>query len=165
LSYFEQEFPTLYLIHVPTHFDDSVGESTTSTIKEGDSGTNRSDLNKNNIIKPTLHHLSEEDRKVIEAYHKEVDEIFLSRYKVTRQWLIQKDATPINIRKSEVTTEVRSNPSLSLNDVQVMTNYALEKQAKSNNEMTHRWIEERDGEKLVDSNVHTSSSSCAVNFA
>jgi hypothetical protein len=46
-------------------------------------GTNGSDLIKYNIIKPTLDHLSEEDCKVLEAYHKEVDEIFLSRYEVT----------------------------------------------------------------------------------
>jgi hypothetical protein len=70
----------------------------------------------------------------------------------------------INIRKSEVTSEVRSNPSLSLDDVQVIINSVLERQAKSSNELIHRLIEERDGEKLVDSNVHTSSS-CTINFA
>jgi hypothetical protein len=69
-------------------------------MKKGDSDTNRSDLNKNNIIKATLDHLSEEDHKALEAYHKEVDEIFLSCYKVTWQGLIQKDAAPINIPKS-----------------------------------------------------------------
>jgi ABC-type oligopeptide transport system substrate-binding subunit len=53
-------------------------ESTTSTMKKGDPDTNRSDLNKNNIIKPTLDHLSEQDRKALEAYHQEVDEIILS---------------------------------------------------------------------------------------
>jgi hypothetical protein len=80
---FEQQLSAPYLIHVPTHFADSVGESTTLTMKKGDSDTNRSDLNKNNIIKATLDHLSEEDHKALEAYHKEVDEIFLSCYKVT----------------------------------------------------------------------------------
>jgi hypothetical protein len=118
---------------VPTYFDDSTEKSTTSTIKKGVPGTNGSNLNKDNIIKPTLDHLSEEDRKALEAYHKEVDEIFLSHYEVTRQGLVQKDAAPINIRKSEVTPEVRSNTSLSLDDVSVMINSALERQAKSNN--------------------------------
>jgi hypothetical protein len=47
-------------------------------------GTNGSDLNKDNIIKSTLNHLLEEDRKALEAYHKEVDEIFLLCYEVTR---------------------------------------------------------------------------------
>jgi hypothetical protein len=133
-------------------------------MKKGDPGTNKSNLNKNNIIKPTLDHLLE-DRKALETYHKEVDEIFLSRYEVTWQWFIQKDAVSINIRKSEVTPEVWSNPSLSLNDVQVMINLALKRQVKSSNEMMHGLIEERDGKRLVDSNVHASSSYCAVNFA
>jgi hypothetical protein len=135
-------------------------------MKKGDPSTNDSDLNKDNIIKPTLDCLSREDRKALETYHKEVDEIFLSRYEVTRQRLIQKDATPINIRKFVVTPEVWSNPSLSLNDVQVMINSILERQAKSINELMHKFIEVRDGEKLVDPNVHaSSSSSCAINFA
>jgi hypothetical protein len=67
---------------VPTHFDDSARESTTSIMKKEDPNSYRSDLNKNNIIKPTLDHLSKEDRKALEAYHKEVDEIFLLRYEV-----------------------------------------------------------------------------------
>jgi hypothetical protein len=46
-------------------------------MKNGFPGTNGSDLNKDNIIKPTLDHLSKEDRKTLEAYHKEVDVIFL----------------------------------------------------------------------------------------
>jgi hypothetical protein len=150
---------------VPTHSSDSAGESTTSTMKKGVSSTNGSDLNKDNIIKPTLDHLLEEDHKTFEVYHKEVDDIFLSHYKVTRQWLIQRDAASINIRKSEVTLEVQFNPSLSLDDVQVMINSVLERQAKSSNELMRRLIEERDEKKLVDSNVHASSSSCIVNFA
>jgi hypothetical protein len=96
-------------------------------------GTNGSDLIKYNIIKPTLDHLLEEDRKALEDYHKDVDEIFLSRYEVTRQGLIQKDVESINIRKSEITLNVWSNFSLSLDDVQVMINSALESRAKSNN--------------------------------
>jgi hypothetical protein len=178
---------------VPTHFNDSTWELTTSTMKKGVPGTNGSDLNKNNIIKSTLDHLSEEDCKTLKAYHKEVDEIFLSRNEVTQYGLIQKDATPINIRKSKVTPEirsnpsfslddvqvminsnirkskvtpeVRSNPSFSLDDVQVMINSVLERQVKSSNELMRKLIVERDRKKLVDSNVHAFSSSCAVNFA
>jgi hypothetical protein len=71
---------------------------------------------------------------------------------------------PINIRKAEVTPEVRSNPSLSLDDVQVMINSTLKRQANSSDELMRRLIEERDGKKLVDSNVHPSSY-CTVNFA
>jgi hypothetical protein len=134
-------------------------------MKKGDPNTNGSDLNKNNNnIKPTLDHLSAEDRKALEAYHKAVDEIFVSRYEVTRQGLIQKDVVPINICMSEVTPEVWSNPSISLNDIQVMINSVLERQAKSSNEMMCRLIEERDGKKFVDPNIHASSS-CIVNFA
>jgi hypothetical protein len=134
-------------------------------MKKGVPSTNGSDLNKDNIIKSTLDHLSEEDSKTLEAYHKEVDGIFLLHYKVTQQGLIQKDTMSIDIRKSEVTPEVLSNPSLSLDDVHVMINYALERQAKSSNELMHMLIEEQNRKKLVDSNVHASSSSCAVNFA
>jgi hypothetical protein len=151
---------------MPTHFSDSTKELTTSNMKKGDPGTNGSDLNTNNIIKPTLVHLSEEDRKTLEAYHKEVDEIFLSCYEVTRQGLVQKDVAPINIRKSEVTPKVWSNPSLSLDDVQVLINSTLERQAKSSNEMMRILIEERDGKKFIDPNVLAgASSSCAINFA
>jgi hypothetical protein len=96
-------------------------------MKKGDSGTNGSDLNKSNIIKPTLDHLLEEDCKALEAYHKEVDEIFLLCYEVTRQGLIQKDTTP----------------RFSLDDVQVMINSTLERQAKTSNELMRRLIEER----------------------
>jgi hypothetical protein len=69
---------------VPTHFVDSASELTTSTMNKRGLGTNGSDLNKDNIIKSTLNHLLEEDRKALEAYHKEVDEIFLLCYEVTR---------------------------------------------------------------------------------
>jgi hypothetical protein len=43
---------------------------------------------------------------------------------------------------------VRPNPSLSHNDVQVMINSALERQAKSTGELLRRLIEERDGKNL-----------------
>jgi hypothetical protein len=45
-----------------------------------------------------------------------------------------------------------------------MINSMLERQVKSNNELMHRLIEERDGKKLVDSNVNPSYSSCAINL-
>jgi hypothetical protein len=46
-----------------------------------------------------------------------------------------------------------------------MNNYTLERQAKSNDELVHRLIEERDRLILVDPNVNPSSSFCTVNFA
>jgi hypothetical protein len=61
-------------------FDNSARESTTSTMKKGGSGTNESDLNKDNTINPTLDHLTEKDHKTLEAYHKKVDDLF-SRHK------------------------------------------------------------------------------------
>jgi hypothetical protein len=52
-------------------------------MKKGGSNINESDLDKNNIIKPTFDTLMEEDHKVVEAYHAEVDELFYSHDKVT----------------------------------------------------------------------------------
>jgi hypothetical protein len=72
--------------------------------------------------------LTEEDHKALEAYRTEVDELFFLRHEVMRQGLIQKDAALIVIRKAEVTPEVRSNPSLSLDNVQSMINSTLERQ-------------------------------------
>jgi hypothetical protein len=47
-----------------------------------------------------------------------------------------------------------------------MINSALERQAKSSNKLMCRLIEEQDEKKLVDSNVHASSSSSyIINFA
>jgi hypothetical protein len=46
-----------------------------------------------------------------------------------------------------------------------MINSILERQAKRSNELMRRLIEERDGKKLVHSNVHACFSSCAINFA
>jgi hypothetical protein len=88
---------------VPTHFGDSAGEFTTSlpsSMKKGGSGVNGSDLNKDNIIKPTFDNLMEEDRKVLEACRAEVDELFYSCYEVTQQELILKDAASIIIYKA-----------------------------------------------------------------
>jgi hypothetical protein len=55
---------------------------------------------------PTFDTLMEEDHKVLEAYHAEVDELFYSGYKVTQKGLILKDIAPIIIRKTKVTPEV-----------------------------------------------------------
>jgi hypothetical protein len=136
-------------IHVPTHFGDSAGESTTSctsSMKKGSSGINGFDLDKNNIIKPTFNTLTEEDRKALEAYHVEMDGLIYSRYDVMWQGLVLQDTVLIIIRKAKVTPEVPPNPSLSLNDVQSIINSALERQVKSSNELMCRLIEERDGE-------------------
>jgi hypothetical protein len=109
--------------------------------------------------------VTEEGHKALESYCVNLDELFYSCYEVTRQGVILKDATPIIIRKTEVTPEVQPNPSLSLDDVLSMINSVLERQAKSSDELVHRLIEERDGGKLANSNVNPSSSSCTVNFA
>jgi hypothetical protein len=45
-----------------------------------------------------------------------------------------------------------------------MINSALERQANNNDELMHILIEERDGKKLVNSNVNPYSSSCVFNF-
>jgi hypothetical protein len=133
-------------------------------MKKGNSNTNGFDLDKNNIIKPTFDTLTEEGRKALDRYRADLDELFYSHYKVTRQGVVLKDAKSIIIHKTEVTPEVRPNLSLSLDDVQPMINFALERQAKSSDELVRRLIEQRDGKKLVDSDVNPSSS-CAINFA
>jgi hypothetical protein len=105
---------------VPTHFGNFALESTTScplSLKKGGFGVNGSDIDKNNIIKPTFDPLTEEDRKALKAYRAKVDEHFYSCYEVMRQGLILKDTEPIIICKVEVTPEVWPNPSLSLVDV------------------------------------------------
>jgi hypothetical protein len=50
-------------------------------MKKGGPDTNGSNLKKDNVIKPTLDHMTEEDHKALKACHKEVDELF-SHYKV-----------------------------------------------------------------------------------
>jgi hypothetical protein len=77
---------------------------------------------------------------------------------------VPKDTTPIVFTKPEVMREVWPNPSPSLNDVQNMINSALERQAKSTDELLRRLIEERDGKKLDTTSTNPSSSTCAVNF-
>jgi hypothetical protein len=53
-------------------------------MKGGNSNNNGSDLDKNNIINPTFDTLTEEGRKVFEAYRANLRELFLSRCEVTR---------------------------------------------------------------------------------
>jgi hypothetical protein len=152
---------------VATHFGYSAGESTTSStssMKGGNSGTNGSDLDKNNILKPTFDTLTEEGRKAFEAYRADFNELFLSRCEVTRQGTIFWDTMPIVFNKTKVTPEVRPDPSPSRNDIQFMINSALERQAKSADELLHRLIEERDRKKLGSTSVNPPSSSCAVSF-
>jgi hypothetical protein len=94
---------------VATHFDDFAGESTTSNtsnMKGGNSGNNESDLNKDNILKPTIDTLTEEGRLAFEAYIVDLRELFLSRCEVTRRGTILRDTTPIVFNQPEVIPEV-----------------------------------------------------------
>jgi hypothetical protein len=68
---------------VPTHFGDSVRKSATSSMKKGGSGVNRYDIDKNNIIRPTFNTMTEDDRKALETYRADLDELFYSHYEVT----------------------------------------------------------------------------------
>jgi hypothetical protein len=83
---------------------------------------------------------------------------------VTRQGTVLRDTTPIIFNKPEVILEVWPNPSPSRNDVQVMINSALGRQAKSIDELFCRLMEERNGKKLDVSSINPSSSTCAVSF-
>jgi hypothetical protein len=99
--------------------------------------TNRSNLNKNNIINPTFDTLMVEGHKAYKAYRVDHEELFLSRCEVTRQRTVLKDTTPIIIRKAEIIPEVWPNPPPSCNNVQSMINSALERQAKSTDELPY----------------------------
>jgi hypothetical protein len=55
-----------------------------SSMKGGNYGNNGSDLD-NNILKLTFDTLIEEGRKAFEAYLADLEELFLSRCKVTQQ--------------------------------------------------------------------------------
>jgi hypothetical protein len=55
----------------------------------------------------------------------------------------------IVFNKHEVIPEVRPDLLPSINDIQVMINFALDRQAKSTDEQMHRLIEERDGKNLM----------------
>jgi hypothetical protein len=134
-------------------------------MKGENSGNNGSDLNKNNILKPTFDTLMKEGCKMFEAYHANFEELFLSRCEVTRQGTVLKDTTSIVFHKPEVIPKVRPDPSASHNDIQFMINFVLERQAKSTDKLLHRLIEERDDKKLGSTSVNPSSSSpCAVSF-
>jgi hypothetical protein len=52
-------------------------------MKGGNSSNNRSDLDKGKILKPTFDTLTEEGRKVFDAYHANLEELFLSHCEVT----------------------------------------------------------------------------------
>jgi hypothetical protein len=132
-------------------------------MKGGNSGTNGSDLNKNNILKPTFDTLMEEGRKAFEAYRTNLEEFFLSCCEVMRHGNALKDTTPIVFHKPKVIPEVLSDPSSSHNDIQSMINSTLERKAKSVNELLRRLIEERDEKKLGCTSVNPSSS-YAVSF-
>jgi hypothetical protein len=134
-------------------------------MKGGNSGHNGSDLDKGNILKPTFDTLMKEGRKAFEAYRTNLEELLFSRCVVTRQGTVLKDTTPIVFTKPEVIPEVRPNPLPSLNDVQNMINSALERQAKTTDELLRRLMEERDGTRHYDSNAKPSSSTSTINFA
>jgi hypothetical protein len=133
-------------------------------MKGGNSGNNGSDLDKDNILKPTFDTLMEEGRQTFEAYIADLRELFLSRCEVTRQVTVLQDTTPIVFNKPEVIPEVRSDPSLSHNDIQFMIDSTLEGQAKSTDELMHMLIEERNGKKLDATSINPSSSICTVSF-
>jgi hypothetical protein len=153
-------------ICVATHFGNSIGESTTSSIssmKGGNSGNNGSDLDKGNILKPTFDTLTEEGRQTFEAYIIDLRELFLSHCEVTRQGTVLWDTTPIVFNKPEVIPQLWPDPSPSHNDIQFMIDSVLERQAKNTDELLHRLIEEQDWKKLDATSVNPSST-CAVNF-
>jgi hypothetical protein len=95
-------------------------------MKDGNSGTNGYDLEKNNIIKPTFDTLIKEGRKAFETYRTNLKEPFLSCCEVTQQGIVLKGTTLIIFHKAEVIPEVWLDPSSSRNDIQSMINSALE---------------------------------------
>jgi hypothetical protein len=133
-------------------------------MKGGNSGNNRSDLNKSNILKPTIDTLMKEGCKAFEAHHTDFKELFLSCCEVTRQGTVLRDTTPIVFNKPEVTPEVWPDPSPSRIDIQSTIHSTVERQAKSTDELLRRLIEERDGKKLDTTSINHSSSTCAVSF-
>jgi hypothetical protein len=102
------------------------------------SSNNVSDLDKSNNLKPTFDTLMEEGRKAFEAYRANIEELFLLCGEVMWHGTVLRDNTPIVFNKPEVIPEVRPDPSPSRNDIQVMINSALERQAKSTDELLHR---------------------------
>jgi hypothetical protein len=119
-----------------------------SSMKGGNSSHNRSDLDKGNILKPTFDTLIEEGRMAFKVYHANLEELFLSCCEVMRQGTVLKDTMSIIFTMAKVIPKVWPNPLPSLNDIQNMINYAIERKAKSTNELSRRLIEERDGKKI-----------------
>jgi hypothetical protein len=74
-------------------------------MKGGNSGNNGFNLDNGNILKPTFNILTEEGRKAFEAYHTNLEVLFLSRFEVTRQGTVLWDTTSIVFNKPEVTLE------------------------------------------------------------
>jgi hypothetical protein len=150
------------LICLATHFGGSAGELTTSStsgMKGGNSNINGSNLDKGNILKPTIDTLMDEGCKAFEAYSTNLQELFLSRCEVTWHGIVLKDTMLIIFNKLEVIPEVRPDPSPSCNDIQSLINSALERQAKSIDELLRRLIEERDGKNFDATSVNPSSTS------
>jgi hypothetical protein len=75
-------------------------------MKGGNFYNNGSDLDKGNILKPTFDTLIEAGHKAFDAYHANLQELFLSRCKVTRQGTVLRDTMLIVFNKTEVTPEV-----------------------------------------------------------
>jgi hypothetical protein len=75
-------------------------------MKDGNSSNNEFDLNKGNILKPTIDTLTEEGRQAFKAYIVDFKELFLSRCEVTRRGTILRDTTPIVFNQPEVIPEV-----------------------------------------------------------
>jgi hypothetical protein len=107
----------------------------------GNSDNNGSDLDKGNILKPTFDTLTEEGRKAFKAYHINLEELFVSQ--------LFSRTPPTIFNKPDVIPEVRPDPSHSHNDIQFMIDSALERQAKSTDELLCRLIEERDKKNLM----------------
>jgi hypothetical protein len=133
-------------------------------MKGGNSDTNRSDLDKSKILKPTFDTLTEDGRKSFEAYRANLKELFILRCDVTRHVTVLKDTTLIIFHKPEVIPKVQPDPSPSHNDIQSVINSALERQAKSIDKLLRRLIEERDVKKFGSTTVNPSSSTCTVSF-
>jgi hypothetical protein len=106
----------------------------------------------------------EEGCQAFKAYITDLKELFLSHCEVMWQGTVFWDTTPIVFNKPEVIPEVRPDPSRSRNDIQFMIDSALERQAKSIDELLCRLIAERDGKKLNATNVNPSSSTCTISF-
>jgi hypothetical protein len=133
-------------------------------MKGENSSNNRSDLDKSIILKPTFDTLTEEGRKAFEAYHTNLEELFLSHCEVTWHGTVLKDTTAIVFHMPEVIPEIQPDPSPFQNDIQFMINFALERQAKSTDELPCRLIEERDGKNLIILMLILLSSTYIVSF-